>query len=201
MQLASMILIVLIYSFHFILFCSHFSTFFRDAMQIAARNGSVPMLDLIKQWGGSLTTVGPKGDTLFHLTAYNGHIKAMKWLYENGAISNAIDNFGQTAIHVAAKRCEPEILIYLYDEMNSDFTQLDFDGMSPYDCVPRYGEDDERKSKLDQCRKIISTANNEINKIKKTKNDAKNLINAKKVSNDDEKNDNDYIIEINENDT
>ena len=36
-------------------------------MQIAARNGYVPMLELIKGWGGSIFTRGPKGDSLYHL--------------------------------------------------------------------------------------------------------------------------------------
>ena len=36
-------------------------------MQIAARNGFVPMLELIKGWGGSIFTRGTKGDSLYHL--------------------------------------------------------------------------------------------------------------------------------------
>ena len=136
-------------------------------MQIAARNGSVTMLALLLQWGGSIGTRGPKGDTLFHLAAYNGHLPALKWLQSNGILPEAVDMTGQTAVHVACKRGEPQDLAYLSEEFNADFLQLDFDGLSPIDCIPRFGEDDEKKVKLAECRKIATAATAElVRKIK-----------------------------------
>ena len=132
--------------------------FFRDAMQIAARNGSIPMMDLIKQWGGSVHSLGPKGDTLFHLCAYNGHLKAMKWLQNEGVAAEAVDMFGQTAVHVAAKRAEPLVLAFLCDELNVDFSHLDYDGLSPLECIPRFGDDDEKKMRITECRRIATAA-------------------------------------------
>lgn len=127
-------------------------------MQIAARNGSIMMLEILRQHGGSIESKGPKGDSLFHLAAYNGHLDTMKWLHTNGIDTSAVDQLGQSAVHIAAKRGEPHILLYLRDEVHADFTLLDNDNRGPGDCIPRYAEDDEVKSKFENCAKIISSA-------------------------------------------
>jgi hypothetical protein len=127
-------------------------------MQIAARNGSIPMLSLLLQAGGSISTRGPKGDTLFHLAAYNGHLSTMKWLKSNGILPESVDMYGQTAMHVACRRAELEVLVYLDEAIMADFTQQDFDGLSPLECIPRYGKDDEEKSKLAECKKVVMFA-------------------------------------------
>ena len=136
-------------------------------MQIAARNGSIIMLEILRQYGGSIDSCGPKGDTLFHLAAYNGHLDTMKWLHTNGIDSAALDQLGQSVVHVAAKRGEPHILLYLRDEINADFSILDNENRGPGDCVSKYAEDDETKSKLDNCKKIISSA--KANILKRSK--------------------------------
>lgn len=127
-------------------------------MQIAARNGSIAMLALIRQHGGSLDSRGPKGDGLFHLAAYNGHLDTMRWLQNNGIDTAAVDSSGQSAGHLAAKRGEPRILLYLRDEINADFSLMDHAGQCFADCIPRYAEDEERKVKLEYCRKIATSA-------------------------------------------
>jgi hypothetical protein len=132
--------------------------FYRDAMQIAARNGSIPMLSLVLQAGGSISTRGPKGDTLFHLAAYNGHLSTMKWLKSNGILPESVDSYGQTAMHVACRRAELEVLIYLDEAIEADFTQQDFDGLSPLECLPRFSQDDEEKLKLAECKKVVMLA-------------------------------------------
>lgn len=63
-------------------------------MQIAARNGSIPMLALVNEFGGSIQSTGPNGDGLFHLAAFNGHLETMKWLRRNGILADAVDSSG-----------------------------------------------------------------------------------------------------------
>ncbi len=108
-------------------------------MQICARNGSVPMLTMLLKYGGQLSSRGPKGDTLFHLAAYNGHVSTLQYLHEKGILPEAVDILGQTAVHVAARRGEIKVLMYLHEQLNIDFNQLDFDGRLPVECVPRGG--------------------------------------------------------------
>lgn len=138
-------------------------------MQIAARNGSVAMLALLLQSGGAIDTTGPKGDNLFHLAAYNGHLSTMRWLLSNGITPDAVDKTGQTAVHVACKRGEPEVLSYLYEECKSDFLKLDYEDRNPFDCIPRFGEDEERKNKLAECRRIVTQASADILRLNKIK--------------------------------
>lgn len=138
-------------------------------MQIAARNGSVAMLALLLQSGGSIDTTGPKGDNLFHLAAYNGHLSAMRWLLSNGISPDGVDKTGQTAVHVACKRGEPEVLSYLYEECKSDFLKLDYEDRNPLDCIPRFGEDEERKMNLAECRRIVTQATADILRLHKIK--------------------------------
>jgi hypothetical protein len=139
----------------------HFSVFalFRDAMQMAARNGSIPMLSLLKEWGGSVNSRGNQGDSLFHLAAHNGHFKAMRWLASCGIEKEILDNFGQTAVHVAAKRGELEILVYLHEELQADFTIQDCNGLSPLELVPsHFCEDEEKREMLKECKKVVMLA-------------------------------------------
>ena len=121
-------------------------------MQIAARNGSIPLLQLLHSHGGSLYTRGLRGDTLFHLAGYNGHIDTMRWLQKRGILPEAVDLMGQTVIHVAARRGELAVLKYLYEELNMDgFSQEDFDGRTPLDCIPRRGPPE-----IEQCRDYLT---------------------------------------------
>jgi hypothetical protein len=119
------------------------NNFERDAMQIAARHGSVAMLAVIYQHGGSLSSRGPKGDTLLQLAAYNGHVEVMRWLLEKSRqFTDAVDMYGQTVVHIAARRGELAVLHYLYHEsgISEDlFTQEDFDGRRPVEYIPRRG--------------------------------------------------------------
>jgi len=52
----------------------------RDAMQIASRNGNVDMLSMLRSRGGNMFSRGPKGDTLLHLAALNGHVETMRYI-------------------------------------------------------------------------------------------------------------------------
>lgn len=113
-------------------------------MQIAARYGSVDMLQLLQSYGGKLSTRGPRGDTLYHLAAYNGHLTTMQWLKENSGggvvFIESLDMYGQSVVHIAARRGELAVLQYLQHEVRAElFTQEDFDGRMPVDCIPRRG--------------------------------------------------------------
>lgn len=126
-------------------FHAYFPPFFcvdRDAMQIAARNGSVEAMNLLHEHGGTIGTRGPRGDTLYHLAAGNGHIGVLQWLSENvfrgaGLVGNSVDMYGQTAAHVAAQRGEVAVLKFLHRVLNVDVMQEDFDGRTPLQCLPR----------------------------------------------------------------
>jgi ankyrin repeat protein len=116
-------------------------------MQISARNGHIEMLELISSWRGSVFTRGPKGDTLYHLAAYNGHLDTLAWLQVHGIVPTAVDLQGQTAVHVACRRCEPDVLLYLHRVMGltAAFLDLDFDGKTPVECIPRFSSEDPDK--------------------------------------------------------
>jgi ankyrin repeat protein len=75
-------------------------------MQIAARNGNLPLMEALFAVGAVLTSRGQHGDTLVHLAALNGHPKVIQWLQDRGCPPEAVDARGQTALHVAARRGE-----------------------------------------------------------------------------------------------
>ena len=122
-------------------------------MQIAARNGSIAMLELLSHNGASVTTKGLKGDTLYQLAASNGHLTVVKWLLKNELV-DVPDITGNTAVHVAARRSEPDILKFLDVSMGCDFRQRNSDGQTPYDCIPRFGDDSER---IEKCRDLVKS--------------------------------------------
>lgn len=120
-------------------------------MQIAARNGSIAMLELLSSNGGSITTKGIIGDSLFQLAASNGHLAVVKWLNRNGLIE-VPDTTGNTAVHVAARRAEMDILRYLDVDMGCCFCKANDDGQTPEECIPRRGVE---MVKLDMCRELV----------------------------------------------
>ncbi|RYH15476.1 ankyrin repeat domain-containing protein [archaeon] len=133
-------------------------------MQIAARNGSIPMLSLLHSSGGELPSRGPKGETLFHLAAYNGHVPTLRWLHAVGLLPEAVDMYGQTAAHVAARRGELSVLQYLHGELGVDVLDCeDFDGRKPIECIPRRGP-----VELQACKKylqMLKVENMEVNEL------------------------------------
>ena len=85
------------------------------------------------------------------LAASNGHLNVVKWLLKNG-LTDVPDITGNTAVHVAARRCESDILRFLYVSMGCDFRQKNLDGQAPYDCIPRVGDDSES---IKKCRELV----------------------------------------------
>jgi Ankyrin repeats (3 copies) len=120
-------------------------------MQIAARNGSIPTLELLSLNGGSIATKGIIGDSLFQLAASNGHLEVVKWLNRNGLVE-VPDTTGNTAVHVAARRVEVDILRYLDIDVGCCFCQANDEGQTPEDCIPRRGAE---MAKLGKCRELV----------------------------------------------
>jgi ankyrin repeat protein len=110
---------------------------FRDALQIAARNGCLDLMKFLVDRGSALGTRGKRGDTLFHLAAYNGHVHVMKWLSSVGVMHHHVDAVGQSAAHVAARRGELGVLKYLHEALHVDFSEEDFEGQTALQCVPK----------------------------------------------------------------
>eukprot|EP01031_Cornospumella_fuschlensis_P025898 gene25898-31275_t len=140
------------------------NNFERDGIQIAARNGSIPVLSLLHSSGGELSSRGPKGETLFHLAAYNGHVPTLRWLHAAGLLPEAVDIYGQTAAHVAARRGELAVLQYLHGELGVDVVDCeDFDGRKPIECIPRRGP-----VELQACKdylQVLMLENMEVNEL------------------------------------
>lgn len=61
----------------------------------------------------------------------------MEWLTSVGVMHNMVDITGQTCAHVAARRGEIAVLIYLDQVHQMDFTQKDFDEQTPLDKIPK----------------------------------------------------------------
>jgi len=104
-------------------------------MQIAARNGSVAMLEMLLQRGGPIDSRGVAGDTLYHLACLDGHVPVINWLFDRGLAAELVDIQGQSPLHVAARRCEVDAMMRLID-LGLDFEAQDYSGRTPFDCVP-----------------------------------------------------------------
>ena len=110
-------------------------------MQIAARNGNLSMLKMLYLSGGSLNTKGLRGDNLYHLAGYYGHVETMRWLHRQGINPDSLDIYGQNIVHIAARRGELAVLKYLWEDLNmtQQFLLEDNDGRKPIECIPRRG--------------------------------------------------------------
>ena len=62
--------------------------------------------------------------------------------------------YGRTAAHIAAARGELLILKHL-DSISFDFAQLDFDGRTAIECIPRKGLEEEVR---ESCRQLLAFA-------------------------------------------
>lgn len=117
------------------------NSFGRDTLQVAARNGSLEVLRKLHEVGGNLFTVGPDGDTLFHIACGYGHMHVLLWLLEQGIDPLTLNDKGQNAAHIAARRGEMLVLKFLHFMCFVDFTARDNDGKTPIQSIPRYGPD------------------------------------------------------------
>jgi ankyrin repeat protein len=54
------------------------------AIEVSCEESSFALTNSGILSGANINVTGPRGDTLFHLAAYNGHVDAMKWLHDIG---------------------------------------------------------------------------------------------------------------------
>ena len=64
-----------------------------------------------------------------------------------GAPTDWKDEKGQTPVHIAARRCELQVIKYFHENLNLDFTVCDYSGLKPVDLVPKFGNDHAEESK------------------------------------------------------
>ena len=110
---------------------------YRDALQIATRNGDLDAIKLLVRNGASTATRGRRGDTLFHIAGGNGHVHVLRWLADQGLMHTLLDMNGQSVAHVAARRGEVEVLRFLHEYLHMSLHEEDFDGMTPIQLVPK----------------------------------------------------------------
>jgi ankyrin repeat protein len=67
-----------------------------------------------------------------------------------GAPTDWKDNDGQAAVHIAARRCELQVLKYFHHNLGLDFNVQDNMGKKPIDLIPRRGHDN-----AEACRRFI----------------------------------------------
>lgn len=73
-----------------------------------------------------------KGTGPIHIAARNNNSEILRYLLDNGADINLIDNLGNTVAHIAAKRNYFELLKILKDR-GANFSLVNARGKTPYD--------------------------------------------------------------------
>lgn len=135
---------------------------YRDAFQIATRNGYIVILKrLYKECGGSVGNGLLKlltcrnhysGDSLVHIGIYftyylyiiliysacsYGNIEILKWFKDIGLNFKVLNLKGQSVVHSAAIRGQYFVLKYLYESrVQIDFRLLDSNNQTPFDIIP-----------------------------------------------------------------
>jgi hypothetical protein len=71
--------------------------------------------------------------TLLHGAANRGAVKAVRWLLQNGADANALDEGGRTPLHVCAERNTSTSVLKLLIEAGSELNAKDASGKLPID--------------------------------------------------------------------
>jgi cytohesin len=79
--------------------------------------------------------------TLLHGAANRGTIKAVRWLLENGAEPNALDDAGRTPLHVCAERNTSAAVVKLLIAAGSEPAAKDPSGQTPLDYARRNRRD------------------------------------------------------------
>jgi ankyrin repeat protein len=86
---------------------------------------------VVLEYGFDINEV--RGRTLLHGAANRGTIKAVRWLLENGADPNALDDQGRTPLHVCAERNTTTTVLKLLIAAGSDLNARDASGKTPLD--------------------------------------------------------------------
>lgn len=93
-----------------------------------------PIAELVLRHGLDINSLSAdQGRTLLHGSANRGSIRAVTWLLENGADSNALDERGRTPLHVCAERNTSASVASLLIGAGSDAKARDAEGKTPID--------------------------------------------------------------------
>lgn len=115
---------------------------------IAAAQCPMDFLEFLEIEGADVRHIGAYGYTALH-AAITARTEAdpksvVDWILARGISINAYDEFGRTALHIAAMRGMRQICEVLI-KRGAAANALDPEGLRPADYVPTYGFDDLRR--------------------------------------------------------
>jgi len=90
-------------------------------MHVAAQEGHLEMIQLLKDCGANLRVVCTKKSTLLMCAARYAHVEVLRYLIDNGADVKAIDSRKTSALHFA---CDCEKLVLLSDESQREDIEI-----------------------------------------------------------------------------
>jgi len=98
-------------------------------LHLAARNGSVYLVNYLNQNGCNINASSANGATCLHIACENGHYATVEYLLEHRAKVNAMNSADQTPLHIAACRGQTKVVELLFLH-NANFSVRDQDGIT-----------------------------------------------------------------------
>ncbi|KAM3518761.1 hypothetical protein MY4038_010002, partial [Beauveria bassiana] len=89
------------------------------------------LLNFLPRAGSSIAVRGRAGATPLHMAAQNGHVKIVSLLLEFGANVSAVDDDGETRLHVAASHGSGPDTLQILLRAGADINALSRDGQTP----------------------------------------------------------------------
>ncbi|QTG98974.1 ankyrin repeat domain-containing protein [Wolbachia pipientis] len=108
------------------------------ALGIAAQNGYLEIVKILKEKGADINAVDYNKDTPLHLAAQNGYLEIVKILKEKGADINAVDYNKDTPLHLAAQNGYLEI-VKILKEKGADINAVDYNKDTPLHLAAQNG--------------------------------------------------------------
>lgn len=98
----------------------------------ATTNNLEEVRNLVQSKDVDVNAPNPDGATALHCAAFEGHVKCMKLLIENGANVNAKDDDGWTPLHAAVCGQHQKTVALLLDQPEINFYTVNGDGFTPF---------------------------------------------------------------------